>query len=45
MDCDESKIMGLGAPVNYIVEAAWDFGAHRIIYFDRIAVGQIRFHR
>jgi uncharacterized protein (TIGR03435 family) len=31
-ESNQSKIMGLGAPVNYIVEAAWDFGAHRIIF-------------
>lgn len=39
------KMMGLGAPVNYIVEAAWDlnFGAHRIVFSTEMPSGRYDF--
>jgi uncharacterized protein (TIGR03435 family) len=37
------KIMGLGAPVNYIVEAAWNFGAHRIVFTTDVPPGNYDF--
>jgi uncharacterized protein (TIGR03435 family) len=40
---DEKKIMGLGAPVNYIVEAAWNFGAHRIVFTTDVPTGNYDF--
>lgn len=37
------KIMGLGAPVNYVVEAAWDYGAHRMVFSTEVPPGRYDF--
>jgi uncharacterized protein (TIGR03435 family) len=37
------RIMGLGAPANYVVQAAWNYGSHRTIFAADIPTGRYDF--
>ena len=39
----DGRIMGLGAPVNYVVQAAWNYGSHRTVFSTDIPKGRYDF--
>lgn len=39
----DGKIMGLGAPINYVVQASWDYGSHRTVFSTDIPQGRYDF--